>query len=85
MAKSDKVEQSTPSTLDERIENLKKMFPEFFTEGKLDVPKLQELLGENVGDGAERYRFAWTGKARCDSTTSNTYTSDTHAMPRGIC
>ena len=25
-------------------------------------PKLQELLGENVGDGAERYRFAWTGK-----------------------
>ena len=62
MAKSDKVEQSTPSTLDERIENLKKMFPEFFTEGKLDVPKLQELLGENVGDGAERYRFAWTGK-----------------------
>ena len=44
MAKSDKVEQSTPSTLDERIENLKKMFPEFFTEGKLDVPQTPRTL-----------------------------------------
>ena len=62
MAKSEKVEQSTPSALDERLENLKKLFPEFFTEGKLDVSKLQKLLGEDAEDGAERYRFAWTGK-----------------------
>ena len=62
MTKPDKVQQSTPSALDERLENLKKLFPEFFTEGKLDVPKLQELLGEGVEDGAERYRFTWTGK-----------------------
>ena len=62
MAKSDKVQQSTPSALDERLENLKKLFPEFFTEGKIDIPKLQELLEENVEDGAERYRFTWTGK-----------------------
>ena len=62
MAKSDKVQQFTPSALDERLENLKKLFPEFFTEGKLDVPKLQELLGEDVEDGAERYRFTWAGK-----------------------
>ena len=62
MAKSDKVQQSTPSALDERLENLKKLFPEFFTEGKLDIPKLQELLEETAEDGAERYRFTWTGK-----------------------
>ena len=62
MTKSEKVEQSTPSVLDERIENLKKLFPEFFTEGKLDVPKLQELLGETAEDGAERYRFTWADK-----------------------
>ena len=62
MAKSDKVQQFTPSALDERLENLKKLFPEFFTEGKLDVPKLQELLAEDVEGGAERYRFTWTGK-----------------------
>ena len=62
MTKPEKVKQLTPSVLDERLENLKKMFPEFFTEGKLDVLKLQELLGETVEDGAERYRFGWTGK-----------------------
>ena len=62
MTKSEKVEQSTPSVLDERLENLKKMFPEFFTEGKLDVPKLRELLGEAVEEETERYRFTWAGK-----------------------
>ena len=62
MAKSEKVEQSTPSVLDERLENLKKMFPEFFTDGKLDVPKLRELLGEGIEEETERYRFTWAGK-----------------------
>ena len=62
MAKSEKVEQFTPSPLDERLEDLKKMFPEFFTEGKLDVPKLRELLGEGIEEETERYRFAWAGK-----------------------
>ena len=62
MAKSEKVQQFTQSPLDERLENLKKMFPEFFTEGKLDVPKLQELLGEGIEEETERYRFTWAGK-----------------------
>ena len=62
MTKSEKVEQFTPSVVSERMEELKNLFPEFFTEGKLDVPKLQELLAEDVQDGAERYRFTWTGK-----------------------
>ena len=62
MAKSEKVEQFTPSPLDERLEDLKKMFPEFFTEGKLDVPKLRELLGEGIEEEKERYRFTWAGR-----------------------
>ena len=62
MAKSNKVEQITPSVLDERLEKLKKLFPEFFTEGKLDVPKLQEFLGEAVEEETERYHFTWAGK-----------------------
>ena len=41
MTKPEKVEQFTPSVLDERLENLKKLFPEFFTEGKLDLPKIR--------------------------------------------
>ena len=62
MTKSEKVEQSTPSVLDERLENLKKLFPEFFTEGKLDLPKLREFLGEAVEEDTERYRFEWAGR-----------------------
>ena len=62
MTKSEKVEQFTPSVLDERLENLKKLFPEFFTEGKLDVSKLRELLGEAVEEETERYRFTWAGR-----------------------
>lgn len=62
MAKSDKVEQFTPSALEERLEDLKEMFPEFFTEGKLDVPKLREFLGEGIEEETERYHFTWAGK-----------------------
>ena len=62
MANPEKVEQFTPSALDERLEDLKKMFPEFFTEGKIDVPKLRELLGENIEEETERYRFTWSRK-----------------------
>lgn len=62
MAEAEKVEQSTPSALDERLDDLKKMFPEFFTEGKLDVLKLKELFEEDIEENAERYRFTWAGK-----------------------
>ena len=62
MAKSEKVEQCTPSVMEERLGSLKQMFPEFFVDGKLDVPKLRELLGEAVEEETERYRFTWAGK-----------------------
>ena len=45
-----------------RLENLKKMFPEFFTEGKMDIPKLRQFLGEDIEEETERYRFTWAGK-----------------------
>lgn len=62
MAKTEKVERLSSSVLNERIEVLKKMLPEFFTENKIDVPKLREILGETVEEETERYRFTWNGK-----------------------
>lgn len=58
----DKVEQFSPSLGDERVEHLKKLFPECFTEGKIDFQKLREVLGESVEEGPERYHFTWAGK-----------------------
>ena len=62
MAKLDKVKQYTPSVVDERVTHLKKIFPEIFTDGKIDVLRLREALGEAIEEETERYRFTWAGK-----------------------
>lgn len=46
----------------ERVEQLKQLFPDAFTEGKVDFEKLRQTLGDLVDDRPERYSFAWAGK-----------------------
>ena len=45
MSKPEKLEQLPLSVLDEQLEKLKKMFPDLFTEGKLDISKMREVFG----------------------------------------
>ena len=46
-----------------QIEKLKQLFPEAFTEGKVDWEKLQATLGkENIEFSNERYVLNWAGK-----------------------
>jgi adenine-specific DNA-methyltransferase len=45
------------------IDKLKALFPEIVTEGKIDFKVLQDLLGEELEEGEEYYRFTWAGKA----------------------
>lgn len=49
----------------ERIEQMKKLFPEIATEGdgSIDFEKLRLILGDEVDEGNERYAFIWPGKA----------------------
>lgn len=47
----------------QNIEKLKELFPEVFTEGKIDFDALRETLGDYVDDRQERYSFTWNGKA----------------------
>ncbi|KXZ40183.1 adenine-specific DNA-methyltransferase [Alkalithermobacter thermoalcaliphilus JW-YL-7 = DSM 7308] len=54
----------TPDIAEENIQKLKQLFPEVFTEGKIDFEKLQQVLGEYVEDSNERYNFTWNGKGR---------------------
>lgn len=49
----------------DRIEQLKAIFPEAVTEGKIDFEKLKRSLGEAVEAGVERYGLNWGGKSDC--------------------
>ena len=47
----------------ERLAQLRELFPEAFTEGKLDLKKFPSLLGDAVSDAPERYGLSWSGKS----------------------
>lgn len=55
---------NTPDIAEENIQKLKQIFPDVFTEDKVDFEKLQQVLGDYVEDGNERYNFTWNGKGR---------------------
>lgn len=46
-------------------EKLKAVFPQCFTEGKLDIDKLLSLCGEYIDSDFEKYKFEWKGKSEC--------------------
>jgi adenine-specific DNA-methyltransferase len=46
------------------IEQLKALFPEAFTEGKMDFDVLKQLLGGAVDEREEKYGLNWHGKRR---------------------
>lgn len=54
----------TPDIAEENIQKLRQIFPDVFTEDKIDFGKLQQVLGEYVEDSNERYNFTWNGKGR---------------------
>ena len=64
MMKITTLDGKTPDIAEENIQKLKQLFPEVFTEGKIDFEKLQQVLGEYVEDSNERYNFTWNGKGR---------------------
>jgi adenine-specific DNA-methyltransferase len=49
----------------EQKEKLRQLFPEVFTENKIDFEKLKLALGEAIEVGKERYGVTWPGKADC--------------------
>ena len=47
----------------EKIAQLRAIFPELFSEGKVDFARLKEFLGEHVAFPNEHYELNWAGKA----------------------
>ncbi len=63
MADIEKVDLGSENLIDDRLNKLKELMPEVFTEGGIDFDKLRLELGDEVDEGQERYAFTWPGKA----------------------
>lgn len=75
----DKMTDQEGASLDivnENIQALQTIFPEAFTEGKVDFEALRQLLGDAVDEEEEKYGLNWFGKkkARQIALTSSTGT-----------
>lgn len=57
-----KMDGETLDIVKENIEKMKQLFPEVFIEEKIDMEKLQVVLGNYIEDENERYDFTWNGK-----------------------
>jgi len=55
-------ETKSPDIVAENIEQLKVLFPEAFTEGKIDFEILKQLLGNTIDEREEKYGLNWHGK-----------------------
>ena len=60
----EKMQATSKDLLAENIEKVKVLFPEAFTEDKIDFEVLQELLGQYIDKEKERYSFTWAGKQK---------------------
>lgn len=51
------------STTEDKIQALRQILPEVFTENQIDWEKLKATLGENINFSNERYVLNWAGKS----------------------
>ena len=61
----EKVGKTTTIPNEERLKQLKQLYPECLTEGEIDLEKLKDVLSTEgiYENGDERYRFTWAGKS----------------------
>jgi adenine-specific DNA-methyltransferase len=57
-------ETKSPDIVADNLEHLRALFPEAFTEGKVDFEVLRQLLGGAVEEQEEKYGLNWHGKRR---------------------
>lgn len=59
-----KLTGQSADVVSENIDQLKTLFPEAVTEGKIDFETLKQLLGDAVEEREEKYGLNWHGKRR---------------------
>ncbi|MGM8885625.1 site-specific DNA-methyltransferase [Psychrobacter sp. 1U2] len=60
----DSLEAKSLDITQQNIEQLKQLFPDVFSENKIDFETLKAVLGAEVDDSEERYNFTWNGKIK---------------------
>jgi len=60
--KYSKVNLASSNLLAERLDELRKIFPEAFIENQVDSKKLMEVLGDRADSMVEKFGFMWAGK-----------------------
>jgi adenine-specific DNA-methyltransferase len=51
-----------PDITSDRIDALRSLIPDAFTEGRIDFAKLRAALEDDIDDRPDRYSFSWAGK-----------------------
>ncbi len=57
-------EAHSKDIISENMDQLKALFPEAFTEGKIDFDVLRQLLGDSIDEHEEKYGLNWFGKRK---------------------
>jgi len=70
---------------EEKLTQLKQLFPEIVSEGKVDFTRLKEVLGTDIVNPNEHYELSWAGKAEArkeiQKQTTNTLIPDPTPSP----
>jgi len=61
----EKVDLKSMDIVSTQKEKLRQLFPEVFSEDKINFEKLKLTLGEEIDESQERYEMTWAGKTNC--------------------
>ncbi len=74
------IEDKSLDVLADKMAQLRELFPEVISEGKIDFKRLRDVLGDEVAFHNEHYELSWAGKsearAEIQKTTSATLIPD---------
>lgn len=75
------IPSTSPNFQTELARQLSELVPEAIAEGKVDVAKLKELLGDDYGNDNERFGLFWPGKKRALRAAQEPTTATLKPMP----
>jgi adenine-specific DNA-methyltransferase len=89
MKESLMIEDKSLDVFAAKLAQLRELFPEVLTEGKIDFKRLRDVLGDEVSFNKEHYELSWAGKsdarAQIQKATSATLIPDDSGIAADGC